>query len=261
MDFFEQTNAHVAELNENERKIFDYIVRNIHSVKEMQIRTLAANCYVSTTTIIRLAKKLGFAGYRELIDSIRATCHSLNQTDLPEVFWKRTYSEEYLKNIIESVRVVTQDQLGQFVQYLKGEPVIHFLGCGLSCTVAQYGFQLFSAMGYHASLPMSSFDRKSALLKLKDGDIIFAYSFTGKETAIIEFIEQASLKCKPSIVSITRAGNNIIQNMSDLNFYVFSDQVIYNDLDITSRVSMIAVTEMLAYAMVTPGDVTPYTKM
>lgn len=261
MDFFEQTNAHVAELNENERKIFDFIVRNIHSVKEMQIRTLAANCYVSTTTIIRLAKKLGFAGYRDLIDSIRATCQTLNQTDLPEVFWKRTYSEEYLKNIIESVRVVTQEQLGQFVQYLKGEPVIHFLGCGLSCTVAQYGFQLFSAMGYRASLPMSSFDRKSALLKLKDGDIIFAYSFTGKETAIIEFIEQANLKCKPSIVSITRAGNNIIQNMSDLNFYVFSDQVIYNDLDITSRVSMIAVTEMLAYAMMTPGDVTPYTKM
>ena len=261
MDFFEQTNSHMLELNESERKIFDYIVRNIHAVKDMQIRTLAANCYVSTTTIIRLTKKLGFSGYRDFTDSIRATCQTLTHTDLPEVFWKRTYSEEYLKNIIESIRVVTQEQIQTFSGYLQGDPAIHFLGCGLSGTVAQYGRQIFYAMGYRANLLLDSFDRSSALLKMKDGDIIFAYSFTGREPAIIEFIEQANLRCKPRIVSITRAGNNIIQNMSDLNFYVFSDQVIYNDLDITSRVSMIGITEMLAYALAIPGGVTPYTKM
>ena len=41
MDFFEQANEHVKELNASERKIFEYVVRNINSVKSAPIRTLA----------------------------------------------------------------------------------------------------------------------------------------------------------------------------------------------------------------------------
>lgn len=261
MDFFEQTNERVALLNENERKLFEYVVRNIHTVKDMNIRTMAGNCYVSTTTIIRFVKKLGFAGYREFIDSLRLTSHSLEHTDLPEVFWKRTYSEEYLKNIIESVRVVTQEQVAQFAGYLQHNPILYFLGQGLSGEPARYAYHLFTALGYYTYLPIESYERKSTLLQMKDGDVIFAFSFTGEDRRIIEMIEQANLKCKPKIVSITRAGNNIIQNLSDLNFYVFSDQVLYNDFDLTSRISMIAIVEMLAYSLITPGDVTPFTQM
>lgn len=261
MDFFEQTNQHVSRLNENERKLFEYVVRNIHMVKDMNIRTMAGNCYVSTTTVIRFVKKLGFVGYREFSDSLRATSYSLNHTELPEVFWRRTYSEEYLKNIIESVRVVSQEQVEQFVGYVKENPIIYFLGNGLSGEPARYAYHLFTALGYYTYLPTQRYELQSTLHQMKDGDVIFAFSFTGEDKSIIEMIEQANLRCKPVVVSVTRAGNNIVQNLSDLNFYVFSDQATYNGLDLTSRISMIAIVEMLAYGLITPGDVTPYTQM
>ena len=41
MDFFEQANQHVAKLNDNEKKIFEYVVSNINEVQKMQIRMLA----------------------------------------------------------------------------------------------------------------------------------------------------------------------------------------------------------------------------
>lgn len=259
MDFFEQTNSHLTTLNENERKIFEYVVHHIHDIKDMNIRTIARNCYVSTTTIVRFVKKLGFAGYREFTESIRLACYTLNKTELPEVLWKRKYSEEYLKNIIESVRVVTQQQIERFAGYLKDNPTIYFLGDGLNREAARYAHHLFTSLGYHTSFPQEPYEIKAQLKRMKDKDILFAFSLDGEDKGIIEIIEQANLKCKPITVSITWSGNNMLQNLSDLDFYIFADHVVYDGIDLTSRVSMIAIIEMLAYSLITPGGVTLYT--
>ncbi|EAG1142648.1 MurR/RpiR family transcriptional regulator, partial [Listeria monocytogenes] len=47
--------------------------------------------------------------------------------------------------------------------------------------------------------------------------------------------------------SITGADNNIIQNMSDINLYIFTDEIEMNNLDITSRISTIAIMELILY--------------
>ena len=101
MDFFEQANQHVAKLNDNEKKIFEYVVSNINEVQKMQIRMLAEKCYVSATTIMRFTKKLGFAGYREFIDALGISVHMADTTEVPEILWKKEYSEEYLKNVTD----------------------------------------------------------------------------------------------------------------------------------------------------------------
>ena len=64
---------------------------------------------------------------------------------------------------------------------------------------------------------------------------------------INDFI-QAGLN--PMIVSVTEADNNVIQNMSDLNFYMFTDDIQVNETDITSHISMIAIMELLLYQYV-----------
>lgn len=45
-----------------EKDVADYIVENGESILDMPIQQLAANTFTSTTTIIRLCKKLGFKG-------------------------------------------------------------------------------------------------------------------------------------------------------------------------------------------------------
>ncbi len=49
------------------------------------------------------------------------------------------------------------------------------------------------------------------------------------------------------LISITGADNNIIQNMSDINLYIFTDEIEMNNLDITSRISTIAIMELILY--------------
>lgn len=254
MDFFEQSNQHIPELNENEHKIFEYVVRNIHSVKDMQIRVLAASCFVSTTTIVRFVKKLGFEGYREFIESIRLTCHTMENTHLPEVLWRRSYSEEYLKNIIESVRVIGQEKIEKFRRCLSSSPSMYFFGTGLDREPAHYAYRLFTSMGYYTYFPTEEYEIQSTINQLRDNDILFLFCLEGEDKEVIRLVESARMHCKPIIVTVTYSGNNLLQSMGDIDFYVFTDRVCYKNLDLSARISMIAIAELLAYSLISTGE-------
>ena len=72
-------------------------------------------------------------------------------------------------------------------------------------------------------------------------------SYTGNNESLIHQIERIYTIATPTLISFTRADNNAIQNMSDLNFYVFADEIDYEGIDITSRIGMIAIMETLLY--------------
>lgn len=248
INFFEHTNKYLPHLTESEQQIFNYIVKNIHDVKDMSIRTLSNKCYTSTTTMFRFVRKIGFSGYSEFISVLKITELHMGEPAIPKVFWQKEYSEEYLKNVMETVRVLNKDQIKDFNHLLDQKPTIYLLGEGLSSEVVKYAHHLLTSLGFMAILPREDYEIHTLYSKVKDEDMIFIFSFTGENEKIIRIVEHISFECKPTIVSITRAGNNMIQNMSDLNFYVFSDQVSYGGLDLTSRISMIAVLEMLLYS-------------
>lgn len=253
MEFFEQANQNVTKLNENEKKIFEYIVRNIHEVQDMQIRILAERCYVSTTTIMRFAKKLGFAGYREFTEALKVSCHMMDSTEVPAVLWKKEYSEEYLKNIIESVRVISGSTVGKFRKALENGARIYFYGTGMDREVAHYAYRMFTSLGCRTSCPQDEYEVISVLQQIKDEDVLFVFSLSGKDVKCIQFIEKARLNCKVTVASLTQSANNPIQAISDLDFYVFADNVKYKNADLTSRISMIATVELLVYSLI-PKD-------
>lgn len=251
MDFFESANPHISELNENETKIFEYVVRNIHQVGDMSIRILAGNCFVSTTTIMRFVKKLGFDGYRDFIDAIKLTCHTMDDTKLPEVVRRRTYSEEYLKNIIESVHVLSQEKIDRFKRSLRSDTVMFFYGAGLDREIAHHAYRLFTSLGYYTYFPTEDYEIRSTVGQLKDGDMLFLFSLSGTDQEIIRLVEDARLRCKPTVTTITQSANNLLQSMSDIDLYVFTDQIVYRGLDFSARVSMMALVDLLVYSLVT----------
>lgn len=63
MTIFEQFEK--LSLSTNEQAVANYILQNSSSAVTMSIKELANAAFTSTTTIIRLCKKLGFHGYKE----------------------------------------------------------------------------------------------------------------------------------------------------------------------------------------------------
>lgn len=249
MDFFEQANAHLRDLNASERKIFEYVLRNIDESSGMSIRALAAECYVSTTTIMRFVKKLGFEGYREFSDSLRIAQYQRARSSVPSVVMRQSYGEEYVKNIAESVRVLTQEKVSQFKQVVAASSRVVCYGAGFDAEVAHYAYHFLAKLGFAASCPTEDFERAAAVRELHDGDVLYLFSYTGEAPETIDLVEKARLVCSPAVVTVTQSANNTLQGLGDIDLYVFADTLVLHDENVSSRAGMFALAELLAYEL------------
>lgn len=84
-------------------------MQNIHTVKDKSIRTLSHECYVSTTTMIRFVRKLGFSGYSDFINLLRLTDFSAAAPQTPQWDSRNEYLTGYVDMIVQTLRIVSED--------------------------------------------------------------------------------------------------------------------------------------------------------
>ncbi|MER2375976.1 SIS domain-containing protein [Lentilactobacillus parabuchneri] len=81
--------------------------------------------------------------------------------------------------------------------------------------------------------------------------MIFVFDYAGEDDELISIIQNLkslqSQRQYAMLVSITGANNNTIQNMSDENLYLFTDELKVSGIDMTSHVSLIVIMELLLY--------------
>jgi len=246
IDFFEATGENIRNLNHTERKLFDYVVKNMNEVKEMSIQKFAAEQFLSTTTIFRFTQKLGFTGYSDFINSLLVTVHSHQCERLPEMA-TRDYRENYLKNAMEAVRVMSSKQVEKVVDLLRQKPRIYILTDDNTHTIGQYCERLFIGLGFHAYFPDIPYLRQNLVNRIRSQDMIIALSYSGQDEGLIDFIQRVFLTERPHLLSITRADNNLLESLSDSNFYVFADEITVPGMNLTSSVAMLMIVELLAY--------------
>ncbi len=62
MNFFQVSKEQEKLLSQTEMNILEYVQSNLHVISSMNIRELALACFVSTATVFRFVKKLGYLG-------------------------------------------------------------------------------------------------------------------------------------------------------------------------------------------------------
>ena len=247
VDFFEATQETIRTLNQTERNLYEYVVKNMEQVRKMSIRQFAEEKFLSTTTIFRFAQKLGFSGYADFTDSLLITTHSKQDTIIPNVVMGQGYSEEYLKNAMEAVRVMSTKQAEKIVTLLTGKPNIYILTDDNTHTIGQYCERLFIGLDFHAYFPETECQKWNLVNRISSQDMIVALSYSGQDAMMINFIEKVFLTERPHLLSITRSNNNSLESLSDTNFYVFANEILVSGIDLTSSVTMLIIVELLIY--------------
>ncbi|WP_075981323.1 MurR/RpiR family transcriptional regulator [Bacillus massilinigeriensis] len=247
MDFFEITSKHIHSLNNSEKELYNYIIRNMEEVKKSTIRDFAAKCYVSPATVIRFLRKIGFSGYSDLTAILKYTDNNIIENHNPFVVSQEDYRIEYIKNIYESVRVLDEEKVDEIVERLKENPRLVVMARGLNKSVGHYFEYIFSGLGFEVVFPEDHYFRKMLLNGIRNTDLVFFLTYGGEDKELISDIEKLNISSKATVVSITSANNNPVQNMSHINLYVFADYIDFNDIDMTSRISMISIIELIAY--------------
>ncbi|MEE8824259.1 HTH-type transcriptional regulator GlvR [Lentilactobacillus sunkii] len=251
MNFFEIIKPYVEKLNKNEYGLLDYVIKNMDKIQNKSIRELAAACYVSTTTFLRFVRKIGFSGYSEFSTVIKYTVLNSDTQDNQEepfVQEQAQYRNEYLKNIEETVRVLDERKLLNICHVLDRRPKLYFFAKGFSKYSAEYIEYLYTLNGFIVIFPKNHEQRRLAYRNVQRDDVIFVFDYEGEDNELIQIIQNLqSKKSYAMLVSITGANNNTIQNMSDENLYLFTDELQVSGVDMTSHVSLIVIMELLLY--------------
>ncbi len=130
------------------RQIADFLLRNPVKASASSIEDLAASAKVSTATLSRFARALGFAGYAEfrhaLASTLQAVLHPVEKLkdsfsrSGPEGAVAAEGLEATMSNIRATAEALTPGALSAVVARLTAARTVYVMGFGLSAHIAGY---------------------------------------------------------------------------------------------------------------------------
>lgn len=230
------TNEQIRAFSDLEYQLYKYIMKNIREVTYMRIRELAAETHISTTSILRFCKKLGYDGFTEFKVYLKNYLaddedYQLNNTYTTVTdFVERTVAKDYENKIKEIAAVLAKAK------------IVIFIGAGTSGVIAEYGARYFSGL-------------KKFSLHIKDpyfpiyshyitDSVTIVLSVSGESKPTIEKLEH--LKQDGSIiVSLTNHSDSTLAKMSDYNlaYYVTTENL--GKVNLTTQIPVMFLVERL----------------
>ena len=207
-----------SKLNNNDLRIYSYIIQNKSEANELNINQMADELGLSTSSIMTFTKKLGLDGYSELKYLIKWSEEDKNSSfDDNEI--------EYTKNDINlTMTMMSSLNLDGLFRKINEARDIFVIGNGYTqLNVAEELKRNFLNVGKILDIldQDSDYERYKGLIK--EGDVLFVISFSGENEKLIDFIK--SLKEDVTIASITKLSNNTISYLSDYNLSFVTHEV------------------------------------
>ncbi|MFV0555747.1 MAG: MurR/RpiR family transcriptional regulator [Lactovum sp.] len=232
----------IKRLNELELLAFEYMNCEPEEVCQMTIRDFAQKIHCSTTTIVRLANKLGFKGWAELKYFLKSreslpnlVDHSYENMIALDMFWKQLSEVDFQKKKNQAVEEI-----------LKAKMLI-FIGLGTSDALAQYGVRYFSNLG----VPSYAFGDifRPVTDHEFENTVVIALSVSGETKQMLDKIIEIQ-RAGALLISITNNECSTLSKMAKLNF---SYQMLNSyagpkqDIKLTTQLPALAILEILAY--------------
>lgn len=237
-----------------EKPVVKFILEHAKAASECSIHQLAEVTFSSSSTIIRLCKKTGFAGYKEfqkaLIaeivireESTRAKNADIQKEDkLEELITKVTY-----KNIVsleKTRKLLDESVLERCVDVLEQCRNIVFFGIGSSLLVAQDAYMKFLRIDkmcfIHDDWHVQLLHAKNMTSK----DVAVIISYSGLTEEMIRCAETAK-KRGAIVIAITRFADSKLAREADYKLYVAASEVLIRSGAMASRISQLNVVDIL----------------
>ncbi|MCY7492936.1 MurR/RpiR family transcriptional regulator [Bacillus safensis] len=239
-------------LSETERYLLNYIHQHLEDISTLSIVTLSERANVSTATIVRLMKKIGYNGYTSFK-------YRLKQEK------KMTDANDQLKNIDEDIKLAIRkneeevlktiqlQSIGQIedaVQKIHNADKIYIFGRGFSEMIAKEMTIKLQLIGKTCEV-----HDDPNIIRLKSRDIekselaIFV-SLNGETAELVEACQNLSMKQVTTITVTTRI-DSTLSKISDMTLVGYKgEQSFFPDYEVRSRLSLHVIARILLDAYV-----------
>lgn len=195
-DFITTITQRFETFTNSQKTVADYLLNHLNAVAFMTLEDLAMQIGVSTTTVIRFARALGYDGYSEMQKNIQADI--LNKVSLParlndvtkipdDKLLKDSFAHD-IHNIEQTLSTLSEESLRSAIESLNSARDIYILGMRSSFSLAHYTFTRIAQIKGNVRLLQSvGMVYPEEVASAGQGDVCIAFLFPrySKTTATI----------------------------------------------------------------------------
>lgn len=208
MDLQELVNAHQNRLSDTEREILAFMLNNEQFVADSTISALAHRTFTSTSSIIRLTKKLGFSGFAELKFFIK---NSLAGPATPPI----DFLESGRNDILKTYEGLMATDFTPILQRIDTARTIYCYGTGFAqrTAIQEFSKSLLTCGKFTHVIPASS-EFRGSIGVMKPEDLVIIASLSGETESALPTVRALAARKVP-MIAITALGVNSISAVAD----------------------------------------------
>jgi len=221
----------------------------------LQLKCVAGETGVSEALIVKIGKKLGFEGFRQLRDAL-AEHNRLAQADLHEELCVAEGACARLQKVLRaSVRALEQGLASVSIEALeRAADCLHvarqrdFYGEGGSGQVARDAAHQFLRIGVRTSVFDDSQQMLMSAALLRRGDVVMAFSHSGQTAAVVKAARLARQN-GAHLIALTNRSDSPLGRESDVALCANLDSLPWAGENAAARLVQLSVLDALLRAV------------
>jgi len=244
-----------VKLTPSEKFVWQYINKNLQAIPTMSIVQLSEESNVSTATIVRTMKKMGYEGYTSFRHSLKQSKENLaewnfEQIDVADKNIRRAIEKNEQETLL-TIKQVDSSTIEDAVQKIKSSSKVIIFARGLSTYVAEEMMLKFHVLNKYCETYSDPNIIKIKSRELNKDDVVLFISLNGETEELIEASENC-IKNEVTTITFTSAKHSPLAANSTLLFtgYKVPDSFI-PEYEVKSRLPLSILTRIVsdAYAV------------
>lgn len=212
MDLQELVNSHQNRLSDTERDILAFMLNNEQFVADSTISALAHKTFTSTSSIIRLTKKLGFSGFVELKFFVKNSLAAAPNSQADFIESGRT-------DIVGTYENLMEQDFTPIVQALHNARTIYCYGTGFAQrnAIQEFSKSMLACGKFTHVIPASNEFRGSTGV-MSPEDLVIIVSLSGETESALDTVKTLAARQIP-MLSVTARGINTISTAATYSLH------------------------------------------
>lgn len=247
-------NASVAE-----QGLLEYVLSNPDAAVDSNIHQLAQLSYCSSSTIVRLCRKLGFDGYRDMRKQLlcelavrhkntEQRAQQLERADrLEDIIRQTTFGN--ITSLEESMQLLEPETVARCVELLTSCDTVLLFGLGASYLVAQDAYLKFLRIGKRCICCEDIHSQYLVAQSAKSTDAAIIVSYSGYTEEMVRCARDLRAQGAP-VIAVTRFLHSPLEQLADYCLYVVNMEELFRSGAMSSRIAQLNVIDILYTAYI-----------
>lgn len=217
-----QIRMQMPELSAKEQVIVHYLLDKGNEISQLTIAEVAKLHDVSDAMIVKLAKKLGYNGFRELRDKIYRYSQQpvsdlyqeIDANDSPKIIVRKIFKTA-IQALEETIAILNMEHFLLAVQLLTEARQRDFYGVGGSATIVKDASHKFLRIGMRSTVYDDAHLMMMSASLLNEQDIVLAVSHSGQTSAVLE-ASRLARRNGAKVIALTNYPNSALAESADV---------------------------------------------